>query len=74
MDNIFFCIVQKTKEDTLYYMGYFKPYLSSTLLVPATSTYLSEALKITFEQESTAICKALGFGWEVKKHFVDSKI
>ena len=63
-DSIFFCIVNRNEH---YYLGYFKTDTNG-YRVPATSAFLSEALKLTFKEEAQKISEALGRkSWSVKQ-------
>jgi len=63
-DSSFFCIINTHEH---YYLGFFKNDTNG-YRVPAISPNLSDALKLTFEEEAQKIIKALGSNiWKVKK-------
>ena len=63
-DYDFYCIINSHGH---YYQGFYKTDNSTGYKLPATTTCLSEALKICFREEATKIVAALGKKtWSVK--------
>ena len=58
MDNIFFCIVRKTKAGAEYYRGYFES-MNDSFISPSFSKNRSEGIKLTFQEEALMICNEL---------------
>ena len=48
-------------------MGFYKSDTNNGYSIPAVSPNISDALKLTFEEEARRIVKALGKLWKVKK-------
>ena len=69
MKDFFYCIVKSQNKSKIYYKGYYKPLFNfgSGKLYPAATKNISEALKLTFEEEAQYIADALGQGWKVKE-------
>ncbi len=64
-DSTFFCIVN---NHSYYYLGFYKTSNDTGYPTPAISPSLSDALKLTFEQEAERIVNALGkTQWQVKE-------